>query len=188
MVPANRSLKAIETTISGVLLLEPAVFDDERGFLIESYNERTLAGIGIHARFVQDNDSYSRCNVVRGLHYQVNSNQAKLVRVVSGEIFDVVVDLRSSSKTFGKWFGTLLSGENKRILWIPCGCAHGFQVLSEGAHVFYKATDFYAPELERTIAWDDPDLAIEWKQNGKPILSQKDRQGKPFKEADVFPD
>ena len=186
MVIASQSLKVIETGIPGVLLLEPAVFEDDRGFFFESYNKRNLEEIGIHANFVQDNHSYSRRNVVRGMHYQVNSKQGKLVRVITGEIFDVVVDLRRSSTAFGKWLGTSLSDENKQIMWIPSGCAHGFQVVSEDAHVLYKVTDFYAPELERTIAWDDPDLAIDWKLNGEPVLSQKDRQGKPFKEAELF--
>jgi dTDP-4-dehydrorhamnose 3,5-epimerase len=145
-----------------------------------------MAAIGIGARFVQDNHSYSRHNVVRGLHYQVNSLQGKLVRVITGEIFDVAVDLRRSSPTFGKWFGVSLSGENRQMLWIPSGFAHGFQVLSDRAHVLYKATDFYAPQSERTIIWDDADLAIKWKVNEDPIISEKDRKGVWFRDAETF--
>lgn len=182
----NDALKVTENLLSGVLVLEPRVFADARGFFLESYNERNMAAIGIHSHFVQDNHSYSRRNVVRGLHYQVNSSQGKLVRVVTGEIFDVVVDLRRSSPTFGKWFGLRLSAENKRMLWVPSGFAHGFHVLSDNADVLYKATDFYAPEFERTIVWDDPDLAIEWNLNEPPIVSEKDGKGVQFKDAETF--
>jgi len=182
----NLGLKATETPLPGVLILEPKVFEDDRGFFLESYNERSMAAVGIHARFVQDNHSYSRRNVIRGLHYQVDSSQGKLVRAVTGEIFDVAVDLRRSSSTFGKWFGTSLSGENRRMLWIPSGCAHGFQVLSESAHVLYKATDFYDPGSERTITWDDPDVAIEWQIRERPLISVKDSTGVSFMKAESF--
>jgi dTDP-4-dehydrorhamnose 3,5-epimerase len=185
-VPTDHGLKVIETPLPGVLVLEPTVFEDDRGFFLESYNERSMVAIGIDARFVQDNHSYSRHNVVRGLHYQVNSLQGKLVRVITGEIFDVAVDLRRRSPTFGKWFGVSLSGENRQMLWIPSGFAHGFQVLSDGAHVLYKATDFYAPQSERTIIWDDADLAIKWKVNEDPIISEKDRKGVWFRDAETF--
>ena len=187
MLPDNRGLKATETPLSGVLVMEPKVFEDDRGFLLESYNERSMAAVGIQAQFVQDNHSYSRRNVLRGLHYQINSSQSKLVRVVVGEIFDVAVDLRRSSATFGKWFGTRLSGENRQMLWVPAGFAHGFQVLSEGAHVLYKATDFYAPQSERTIAWDDPDIPIQWQLSQRPVVSDKDSKGVLFKTAETFP-
>jgi dTDP-4-dehydrorhamnose 3,5-epimerase len=179
-------VKIIETSLPQVLVLEPRVFSDARGFFLESYNEKVLAQAGIHEHFVQDNHSYSVHNVVRGLHYQVNSPQGKLVRVVVGEIFDVAVDLRKSSPTFGKWFGVTLSAENHRMLWIPSGLAHGFLVVSGEAHVLYKATDFYAPESERTIVWNDPELAIEWPLESVPILSAKDSQGASFGMAEVF--
>jgi dTDP-4-dehydrorhamnose 3,5-epimerase len=179
-------LKVIPTSLPGVLILEPQVFADDRGFFLESYNQRNLEAAGIDAQFVQDNHSHSRRNVLRGLHYQVNCTQAKLVRVVVGEIFDVAVDLRRSSASFGKWFGLVLSAENKRMLWMPSGFAHGFHVHSEVADVLYKSTDFYAPELERTIAWDDPDLAISWNLSEQPIVSEKDRDGVQFKGAEVF--
>jgi dTDP-4-dehydrorhamnose 3,5-epimerase len=180
------SLIVTPTSLPGVLVLEPRVFEDERGFFLESYQERTMAESGIDARFVQDNHSFSRRNVLRGLHYQVDPPQGKLVRVVTGEILDVAVDLRRGSPAFGKWCGQSLSGENKRMLWIPPGCAHGFLVLSEGAHVLYKATDFYSASADRTIAWNDPDLAIEWKMSGEPIVSAKDKAGTAFREAETF--
>lgn len=186
MLPDNHGLNVTETPLSG-LVLEPRVFEDDRGFLLESYNERNMGAIGIQARFVQDNHSYSRHNVLRGLHYQINSVQSKLVRVITGEIFDVVVDLRRSSATFGKWFGTNLSRKNRRMLWVPSGFAHGFQVLSQDAHVLYKVSDFYAPQSERTIAWDDSDLAIEWRLSQRPIVSEKDSKGVQFKTAETFP-
>ncbi len=185
-MPTNHELKVIETSLPGVLVLEPRVFEDDRGFFLESYNQRSMAAIGIDARFVQDNHSYSRHNVVRGLHYQVNSPQSKLVRVITGEIFDVAADLRRSSPTFGKWFGISLSGEHQQILWIPSGFAHGFQVLSAGAHVHYKATDFYAPQSERTIIWNDVDLAIKWQANEGLIISEKDSKGVRFRDAETF--
>ena len=174
-----------ETAIPGVLILNPRVFGDARGFFLESYNERTMAEAGIRDRFVQDNHSFSPCRVLRGLHYQIGRPQGKLVRVVAGEIFDVAVDLRRSSPAFGKWFGTTLSGENKHMLWMPGGTAHGFCVRSENAHVLYKTTDFYSPDDERTILWNDADLEIDW-QVENPVISAKDSQGVPFREAIKF--
>lgn len=179
-------MNTIETSLAGVLLLEPRVFGDERGFFLESYNQRTFAEAGIHATFVQDNHSYSARNVIRGLHYQIQQPQGKLIRVVVGEILDVAVDLRRSSATFGKWESFTISGENKRMLWIPPGLAHGFRVVSETAHVLYKATDFYAPEHERTLAWNDPELKIDWRLEGEPIVSAKDNLGVAFSRAEKF--
>ena len=178
-------MKVTETVLPGLLILEPKVFHDPRGYFLESYNERTLAEAGVRERFVQDNHSYSTRNVVRGLHYQVRP-QAKLVRAVVGEILDVTVDLRRSSPTFGRWCATNLSESNHLMLWIPGGFAHGFRVLSENAHVLYKATDFYDPTAERTIAWNDPELKIEWQLTGTPIISAKDRLGVPFASAELF--
>lgn len=179
-------MKKIETTLPGVLLLEPRVFGDDRGFFLESYNERTFAEIGIRERFVQDNHSYSGRNVIRGLHYQIRQPQGKLVRVVTGDILDVALDLRRRSATFGKWQSFTLSGENKRMLWIPPGLAHGFRVVSETAHVLYKATDFYVPEHERTVVWNDSQLKIDWQLQGEPIVSSKDQHGLPFAKAPTF--
>jgi dTDP-4-dehydrorhamnose 3,5-epimerase len=178
-------MKASLTTLPGVLILEPDVFTDARGFFLESYNEKTMADVGIRERFVQDNHSFSTRDVVRGLHYQVRP-QGKLIRVAMGEILDVVVDLRKSSPTFGTWQGTRLSEANKQMLWLPAGFAHGFRVLSEGAHVLYKATDFYDAQGERTIAWDDPELKIDWELAGPPIVSAKDSRGTAFRQAEVF--
>jgi dTDP-4-dehydrorhamnose 3,5-epimerase len=178
-------MKVSQTPLPGVLVLEPKVFTDARGFFLESYNEKTMVEAGISERFVQDNHSFSAQNVVRGLHYQVRP-QGKLIRVVVGEIFDVAVDLRRSSRTFGEWYGVNLSDAGKQMLWIPPGFAHGFRVLSEGAHVLYKATDFYDPEAERTIAWNDGTLRIDWQLTGLPVLSAKDNLGIAFREADVF--
>ena len=175
-----------ETLLAGVFVLEPRVFGDGRGFFLESYNERAMMDLGIRDRFVQDNHSYSTRNVLRGLHYQVRLAQGKLIRVVEGEILDIVVDLRKTSRTFGQWSGVSLSGENKHLLWIPPGLAHGFRVVSDQAHVLYKATDFYAPELERTIAWNDPDLKIDWQLDGEPIISAKDQRGVRFGDAEKF--
>jgi dTDP-4-dehydrorhamnose 3,5-epimerase len=183
---AIAQVKKTETNLAGVLLLEPRVFGDARGFFLESYNERNMGELGISERFVQDNHSCSVRNVLRGLHYQVQRPQGKLVRVVTGEILDVALDLRRSSVTFGRWCAVRLSGENKHMVWIPAGFAHGFRVLSESAHVLYKATDFYAPEYECTIAWNDPDLGINWELDGEPIVSSKDRLGMPFREAEKF--
>jgi len=183
---ATGSIRKIETNLAGVLLLEPRVFGDDRGFFLESYNERTFADIGIHDRFVQDNHSYSERNVIRGLHYQVGQPQGKLIRVITGEILDVALDLRRSSPTFGKWESFSLSGENKKMLWIPPRFAHGFRVASETAHVLYKATNFYAPDEERTIAWNDSQLKIDWKMAGEPIVSPKDQRGMAFSKALTF--
>ena len=179
-------VKATPTPLAGVLLLEPKVFGDERGFFLESYNEKVMADLGIRERFVQDNQSFSTRNVLRGLHYQLCHPQGKLVRVVTGEIFDVAVDLRRSSPTFGQWHGATLSGENELMFWIPPGLAHGFRVISEGTHVLYKSTDFYHPECERTLAWNDPDVNVDWRLEGVPIISAKDALGLPFREAETF--
>ena len=159
---------------------------DDRGFFLESYNRRTFAELGIHEEFVQDNHSFSVRNTLRGLHYQVRHTQGKLIRAVVGEILDVAVDLRRKSPTFGRGETFVLSSENKRMAWIPAGFAHGFRVVSETAQVLYKATDFYSPQDERTLAWDDPDLKIDWKLDGSPILSTKDRQGRNLRDAEVF--
>jgi dTDP-4-dehydrorhamnose 3,5-epimerase len=179
-------MKVIETPLPGALILEPKVFGDARGFFLESYNEKVMAQIGIRDHFVQDNHSYSLHNVVRGLHYQICHPQGKLVRIVSGEIFDVAVDLRRSSPTFGKWHGVILRGETQRMFWIPRGFAHGFRVLSAEAHVLYKTTDFYHPECERTLAWNDPAVGIGWQLDGPAHLSAKDEQGGTFEAAEIF--
>ncbi len=178
-------MKVTETALSGVLILEPRVFRDNRGFFLESYNERTMLEAGIGQRFVQDNHSYSTRNVVRGLHYQVRP-QGKLVRVAVGEILDVVVDLRRSSPTLGRWCAMSLSDAMPQMLWIPPGFAHGFRVLSKNAHVLYKATDFYDPVAERTIAWNDPVLNIDWQLAATPTLSDKDSRACAFREAELF--
>lgn len=179
-------MKVQSTQIPGVLIVEPEVFGDDRGFFLESFNEREMRSIGIDAQFVQDNHSRSQRNVLRGLHYQINQPQGKLVRVVSGEVFDVAVDIRRDSPAFGKWVGIELSAENKRIFWLPPGMAHGFVVLSDSADFLYKATEYYAPKSERTILWNDPELGIEWPLAGQPILSAKDVAAKTFGEAEVF--
>jgi dTDP-4-dehydrorhamnose 3,5-epimerase len=184
--PAVNAMKKISTSLPGVFVLEPRVFRDERGFFLESYNRKMMAGAGIDDDFVQDNHSSSSRNVLRGLHYQVKRPQGKLVRVVEGEILDVAVDLRRSSSFFGQWEAVRLSGENNRMLWIPAGFAHGFRVISERAHVLYKATDFYAPENERTVAWNDPQLKIDWELDGQPIISAKDLGGVAFADAETF--
>ena len=180
------AIKKILTSLPGVVILEPRVFGDERGFFLESYNERGFAEAGIPERFVQDNHSFSQRNVLRGLHYQIQHAQGKLVRVVLGEILDVAVDLRRSSLTFGKSEVVRLSGQNKRILWIPAGFAHGFRVLSETAHVLYKATDYYEPEYERTLAWNDQDLNIRWELDGEPLVSAKDSRGIALRDAETY--
>ncbi len=180
------ALKKISTSLPGLIILEPRVFADERGFFLESYNERIFIELGIEEHFVQDNHSSSRRNVLRGLHYQIKQPQGKLVRAVEGEILDVAVDMRGSSPTFGAWEGVHLSGENKRMLWIPSGFAHGFRVISETAQVLYKATDYYAPEHERTLAWNDPDLKINWELEGEPIVSAKDQRGILLRDAERF--
>lgn len=179
-------MKVLETPLAGALLIEPDVFKDQRGFFLESYSERTFAKIGIAQKFVQDNHSYSKRGVLRGLHYQIEKPQGKLVRVVTGEVVDALVDLRKSSPTFGRAHSIRLSGDNCRMVWIPAGFAHGFYVLSEAAHVQYKATEFYYPELERTIAWDDPELKINWEVAGGPELSVKDAQGQQLRDAQTF--
>lgn len=184
--PAMQAFKKIATSLPEVFVLEPRVFSDERGFFLESFNERAMRELGIDASFVQDNHSCSSRNVLRGLHYQVKQTQGKLVRVVEGEILDVAVDLRRSSPTFAKWEAVRLSGENKRMLWIPRGFAHGFRVISEKAHVLYKATDYYAPEHERTLAWNDPELKIDWELDGAPIVSAKDQRGVRLANAETF--
>ena len=178
-------MKIHSTPIADALVLEPRAFEDERGFFLESYNERTFAEIGILEKFVQDNHSYSKRGVLRGLHYQVEKPQGKLVRVVSGAVLDVFVDLRRSSPTFGRWHGVKLSDENRLVAWIPVGFAHGFYVLSDSAHVLYKSTEFHYPELERTILWNDPEIGIEWGAD-KPLLSGKDERGTHFRDAEVF--
>ena len=179
-------MKKMETSLSGVLLLEPQVFGDDRGFFLESYNQRVFAELGIQETFVQDNHSYSSRNVLRGLHYQIPEAQGKLIRAITGEILDVVVDLRQSSPTLGKWESFRLSGANKHMLWVPLGFAHGFRVVSESAHTTYKTTDFYAPEHERTVAYNDPDLAIDWQLEGEPIVSSKDQRGTRFRDCEKF--
>jgi dTDP-4-dehydrorhamnose 3,5-epimerase len=181
-------MKATPLAIPDVVLIEPKVFGDERGFFFESFNQAQFeAAIGKPVRsFVQDNHSRSAKNVLRGLHYQIQQPQGKLVHVVQGEVFDVAVDLRKSSPTFGQWVGTILSAENKRLLWIPEGFAHSFVVLSDTAEFLYKTTDYYAPVHERCILWNDATLQIEWPKGIQPILSAKDAQGSTFTEAEVF--
>ncbi|WP_397380598.1 dTDP-4-dehydrorhamnose 3,5-epimerase [Pseudomonas sp.] len=181
-------MQVVTTALPDVLILEPKVFGDERGFFFESFNARQFAeATGLHREFVQDNHSRSAKGVLRGLHYQVQQAQGKLVRVTAGEVFDVAVDLRRSSPTFGQWVGVHLSAENKRQLWVPEGFAHGFVVLSEFAEFLYKTTDYYAPEHERSIRWDDPTLAIDWQLTEAPQLSAKDQAGLNFQDASVFP-
>ena len=180
-------MKVTPTRLPEVLLIEPKVFGDARGFFFESWNEREFERAGIRAKFVQDNHSRSEKGVLRGLHYQLRQPQAKLVRVTEGEIFDVAVDIRRSSPNFGKWQGTRLSAQSKSMLWIPVGFAHGFCVLSDAAEVLYKATDFYAPGHERSIAWNDPDLGIDWPLSGAPLVSAKDAAGTRLRDAEVFP-
>lgn len=179
-------MKKVESTLAGVCLLEPSVFADERGSFWESYSERVFAELGIQERFLQDNHSYSKRNVLRGLGYQLPQPQGKLVQVIGGEILDVTLDLRKSSSTFGKWESFRLSGNNKRVLWVPAGLAHGFRVISEAAHVLYKATAFYAPEHEHTVAWNDAELKIDWQIDGEPTLSKKDRLGLRFADCPKF--
>jgi len=180
-------MKIIYTEIPDVLIIEPRIFGDDRGFFYESYNERKWRELtGLDSKFVQDNHSLSLRGVVRGLHYQIQQTQGKLIRVVSGAIFDVAADIRRSSRTYGKWVAVRLSAENKRQFWIPGGFAHGFLVLSESAEVLYKATDYYAPEHERCIIWNDPELAIDWPLEGEPVLSPKDSKGLLLKDAEVF--
>jgi dTDP-4-dehydrorhamnose 3,5-epimerase len=179
-------MKVSPTPIADAVVLEPRIFRDERGFFLESYNEKTLAEAGIKDRFVQDNHSYSTRGVLRGLHYQVQKPQGKLVRVVTGEVLDVLVDLRQSSPSFRQWHAVKLSRDNQRLVWIPVGCAHGFYVLSDTADVLYKATDFYFPSLERTLLWNDPELNIDWEIDAEPVLSEKDKRGVRFLDAELF--
>ena len=179
-------MQRIETSLPGVCILEPRVFGDRRGFFMESYNDRTMASLGISDHFVQDNHSQSSRGILRGLHYQAEPGQVKLVRVVTGEVYDVVVDVRFGSPTFGKWVGALLTEDNHRQLWVPPGLAHGFLVLSESADFLYKTTDYYSPEHERCIRWDDPQLAIAWPSVEAAIqLSAKDQAGRWLAEADL---
>ena len=181
-------MNILPTEISDVLIVEPKVFSDARGFFFESFNRQVFAEkTAVTTEFVQDNHSRSAQNILRGLHYQIQQPQGKLVRVVVGEIFDVAVDIRKNSPTFGKWVGCRLSAENYRQLWIPPGFAHGFLAVSEVAEVLYKTTEYYAPQYDRCILWNDPDIGIDWPLNGaSPILSAKDQAGKPFKTAEVF--
>ena len=180
-------MEFIPTAIPEVIVIEPKVFADERGFFLESYQRQRFLEAGINADFVQDNHSKSQEGVLRGLHYQLKQAQGKLLRVIAGEIFDVAVDIRKQSSTFGKWVGEYLSVENKKMLWVPPGFAHGFYVLSPEAELLYKATDYYAPQWERTIAWNDSMLNINWPiKDRMPILSEKDRLGKSLAEAEVF--
>jgi dTDP-4-dehydrorhamnose 3,5-epimerase len=181
-------MKIHSTHLGDVKIIGPSIHIDPRGFFLESFNIENFRSLGIPTDFVQDNHSGSLQRVLRGLHYQIQQPQGKLVRVVHGEIFDVAVDLRKSSETFGRWVGERLSAENKKILWIPQGFAHGFYTLSEWADVIYKVTDYYAPEWDRTLRWDDPDVGIEWPlANGElPLLSEKDRKGATLAEAELF--
>ena len=180
-------MKATPLAIPDVILFEPNVFGDDRGFFFESFNQRQFEdAVGRHVNFVQDNHSRSVQHVLRGLHYQIKNAQGKLVRVAIGEVFDVAVDLRRSSPTFGKWVGAILSAENKKSLWVPEGFAHGFVVLSESADFLYKTTDYYAPQHERCIIWNDSQIGVDWPISIEPILSGKDREGVLFANADVF--
>ena len=177
------------TEIPAVILITPRVFGDDRGFFCETYQAQKFAAAGINADFVQDNHSGSRGNTLRGLHYQIQQAQGKLVRVVAGEVFDVAVDLRRSSPSFGQWVGARLSAENRRQIWVPAGFAHGFYVLSEWAEIVYKTTDYYAPQWERTLLWNDSQMAIAWpllSSGVTPLLSEKDREGKPLAEAELY--
>ncbi|MFP5391604.1 MAG: dTDP-4-dehydrorhamnose 3,5-epimerase [Gammaproteobacteria bacterium] len=181
-------MKITPTAIPEVLIVDPIVYGDSRGFFYESFNARkfdTLTGIAVN--FVQDNHSKSARNVLRGLHYQIRQPQGKLVRVIAGSIFDVVVDMRASSPFFGRWVGTELSADNRRQLWVPPGFAHGFVVTSDSAECLYKTTDYWAPEHERTLLWSDPALAIDWPLSGQPMLSSKDGMGQLLKDAEAFP-
>jgi len=181
-------MQFVETSLQGVIRIEPKIFSDERGFFMETWQSRRFREAGIDAEFVQDNFSHSSKGTLRGLHYQIKHPQGKLVRVVSGEVYDVAIDLRRSSENFGRWVGEVLSGENKHLLWIPPGFAHGFLVLSETAEFEYKCSDFYAPESERAIRWDDPDIGIEWPlpAGQQPVLSGKDACAPFLKDADTY--
>jgi dTDP-4-dehydrorhamnose 3,5-epimerase len=176
-------MKIIQTDLPDVLILEPRRFSDARGYFFEAYNERSFASAGIPEQFVQDNQSHSKKGVLRGLHFQVAQAQGKLVRAINGEIFDVAVDLRRGSPSLGRWIGVRLSAASQQMIWIPKGFAHGFYTLSDSADVHYKVTDFYAPEHERTLLWNDPEIAIDWPLDGEPILSEKDLAGLGFREV-----
>ncbi|CAO5045524.1 dTDP-4-dehydrorhamnose 3,5-epimerase [Microcystis aeruginosa] len=181
-------MKVIPTEIPDVLIIEPQVYGDDRGFFLESFNQKDFREkTGVNTTFVQDNHSMSLKNVLRGLHYQIPNPQGKLVRVVNGSVFDVAVDARKGSPTFGQWVGCILSAENKRIFWVPEGFAHGFLVLSDRAEFLYKTTNYYYPQYEKTILWNDADLGIDWPLETPPILSPKDQAGQPFKSVEVFP-
>ena len=180
-------MEVIPAEIPDVLMIEPRVFGDDRGFFYESFNKKRFEeATGIAADFVQDNHSKSNKGVLRGLHYQIKQAQGKLVRVISGEVLDVAVDIRRSSSTFGQWVGAILSGDNKRQFWIPEGFAHGFVVLSDTAEFLYKTTDYYAPEYDRCIRWDDADLSIDWQISGEPLVSEKDEKGVSLNKAELF--
>ena len=179
-------MKIVATTLEDVFVVEPTVFGDERGFFLESYNEQRFAELGLPTRFAQDNHSGSRKGVLRGIHYQIQNPQGKLVRVLQGEVYDVAVDLRKDSASFGRSFGLSLTAENRRMLWIPPGFGHGFLVVSEFAEFAYKATDFYSPQHDRTILWNDPALQIDWPVEGEPMLSAKDKVGSLLADAEVY--
>lgn len=180
-------MKTMQTAIPEVLIIEPKVFGDDRGFFYESFNNRIFEELtGVKRTFVQDNHSRSAKNVLRGLHYQIQNPQGKLVRVTTGEVFDVAVDIRKSSPTFANWVGVHLSAENKRQLWVPEGFAHGFVVLSDVAEFLYKTTDYWYPEHERSIVWDDPEIGIEWPFVGEPLLAKKDAEGQKLNVAELF--
>lgn len=180
-------MELIRTAHPDVVRIRPKLFEDARGFFFESYNQRILAELGLPREFVQDNHARSRRNVLRGLHYQIHQAQGKLVRCVSGEIFDVAVDLRRSSPSFGKWVGARISADNHEMVWVPAGFAHGYLVVSEVAEVLYKTTDYYAPQHERCLLWNDPILGIAWPLAGDPILSQKDQAGARWSDTEVYP-
>ena len=182
-------MKIIDTAIPDLKIIEPAVFSDDRGYFLETWNSQTFNKAGLNWSFVQDNQSKSRRNVLRGMHYQIQSPQAKLVRVVTGAVFDVAVDLRRDSPTFGRWAGAELTEANHRMMWVPIGFAHGFLTLTDDTQLVYKCTDFYASQYERTVMWNDPDLAISWPlpAGQEPLVSPKDAAGRPLKEADLFP-
>jgi dTDP-4-dehydrorhamnose 3,5-epimerase len=180
-------MQIVEKALNGVVLLEPKVFGDERGFFMETFNERVFRELtGVTLDFVQDNHSRSARNVLRGLHYQIQQPQGKLVRVVSGSVFDVAVDMRRSSPTYGRWFGAELTAQNKRQMWVPPGFAHGFVVTSDTADFLYKTTDYWAPEFERSLAWNDPTVGVAWPMEGEPLLSAKDKSGAAFGVAEVY--
>jgi dTDP-4-dehydrorhamnose 3,5-epimerase len=180
-------VRVVPTALPDVLLIEPTVFGDQRGFFFESWNRRAFSEAGVEAEFVQDNHSRSGHNVLRGLHYQIEHAQGKLVRVCAGTVFDVAVDIRRSSTTFGRWVGMELSVEKRHMLWIPPGFAHGFLVMSDSAEFLYKTTDYWYPEHERTLLWNDPALGIEWPLDGPPIVAAKDSAGRPLASADLYP-